>query len=235
MSNERDRQSAAAAAAEHVRSIVEAAERETEAQLQRMQRAAEGLAGRADEIEAQLERLTEGVRDALQSLREELRSLRLEPGGGRPNAAEGGTPQEIRSKAAAPEDGPPADGPPAEVAAGEARPEEVESPEAPVEQVAPLEAAPEQVAPVEASPEDVAPVEAAPTDAGSDAPAAAAGAGATPAGTPGAGHEGARVIALNMALSGSSREEIAAYLAENFELDDPEALLEDVFARAGHS
>ncbi len=215
MSDERDRQSAAAAAAEHVRAIVEAAERETEAQLQRMQRAAEGLAGRADEIEAQLERLTAGVRDALQSLREELHSLRLEPGGGRPNAAEGGTPQEIGPEAAAPEDGPPADAPPAEGA--------------------PVEAAPEQVAPVEASPEDVAPVEAAPADAGSDAPAAAAGAGATPAGTPGAGHEGARVIALNMALSGSSREETAAYLAENFELDDPEALLDDVFARAGHS
>ena len=48
-----------------------------------------------------------------------------------------------------------------------------------------------------------------------------------------AGNEGARVIALNMALSGSTREETAAYLAENFELDDPEALLDDVYARAG--
>ena len=36
-----------------------------------------------------------------------------------------------------------------------------------------------------------------------------------------------------MALSGSSREETARYLAENFTLDDPEALLDDVFARAG--
>jgi DivIVA domain-containing protein len=45
--------------------------------------------------------------------------------------------------------------------------------------------------------------------------------------------DGARLIALNMALSGSSREEIARYLAENFSLDDPEALLDDVFARAG--
>ena len=44
---------------------------------------------------------------------------------------------------------------------------------------------------------------------------------------------GARLIALNMALSGSSREETARYLAENFTLDDPEALLDDVFARAG--
>jgi DivIVA domain-containing protein len=44
---------------------------------------------------------------------------------------------------------------------------------------------------------------------------------------------GARLIALNMALSGSSREETARYLAENFTLADPEALLDDVFARAG--
>jgi len=44
---------------------------------------------------------------------------------------------------------------------------------------------------------------------------------------------GARLIALNMALSGSPREETAAYLAEHFELADPEALLDDVYARAG--
>ena len=46
-----------------------------------------------------------------------------------------------------------------------------------------------------------------------------------------AGAEGARVIALNMALNGSSREETAHYLSENFELDDPEALLDEVYAR----
>jgi DivIVA domain-containing protein len=44
---------------------------------------------------------------------------------------------------------------------------------------------------------------------------------------------GARLIALNMALSGTSREEPAAYLAEHFELADPDALLDDVYARAG--
>ena len=44
---------------------------------------------------------------------------------------------------------------------------------------------------------------------------------------------GARLIALNMALSGSPREETARYLAEHFELDDAEALLDDVYARAG--
>ena len=44
---------------------------------------------------------------------------------------------------------------------------------------------------------------------------------------------GARLIALNMALSGSSREETAAYLAEHYDLADPEALLDDVYSRAG--
>jgi DivIVA domain-containing protein len=43
---------------------------------------------------------------------------------------------------------------------------------------------------------------------------------------------GARLIALNMALGGSPREETARYLAEHFSLADPEALLDDVYARA---
>ena len=42
---------------------------------------------------------------------------------------------------------------------------------------------------------------------------------------------GARLIALNMALSGSPREETARYLAEHFELADVEALLDDVYDR----
>jgi DivIVA domain-containing protein len=44
---------------------------------------------------------------------------------------------------------------------------------------------------------------------------------------------GARLIALNMALSGSTREDTARYLAEHFGLAEPEALLDDVYARAG--
>jgi DivIVA domain-containing protein len=44
---------------------------------------------------------------------------------------------------------------------------------------------------------------------------------------------GARLIALNMALSGTPREETARYLEEHFALPDPDALLDDVYARAG--
>ena len=45
--------------------------------------------------------------------------------------------------------------------------------------------------------------------------------------------EGARLIALNMALNGTPRDETERYLADNFELTDTETLLDDVYARAG--
>ena len=176
MSEERQKQSPAAAAAEQVRAIVEAAERETEAQLRRVQEAADGLGARADEIERELERLAEGVRDAIRRLRADLKELR------------GGT-----------------------AVTGDPAPEPV--------------AKGATVAHAE-PPEEIKP----PAEKGeaAEAEAAAEVAEAAPP-----GNEGARVIALNMALSGTPREQTAAYLAENFELDDPDALLDDVYARAG--
>ena len=42
--------------------------------------------------------------------------------------------------------------------------------------------------------------------------------------------EGARLIALNMALNGTPREETDRYLADNFELDDRGQLLDEVYA-----
>jgi DivIVA domain-containing protein len=51
--------------------------------------------------------------------------------------------------------------------------------------------------------------------------------------SPNGDEAGARLIALNMALSGTPREETARYLAEHFTLADPDALLDDVYARAG--
>ena len=50
---------------------------------------------------------------------------------------------------------------------------------------------------------------------------------------PTADEAGARLIALNMALERQPREETARYLAEHFALADPDALLDDVYARAG--
>jgi DivIVA domain-containing protein len=42
--------------------------------------------------------------------------------------------------------------------------------------------------------------------------------------------EGARLIALNMALNGTPREETARYLSENFQLSDRDGLLDEVYA-----
>jgi DivIVA domain-containing protein len=53
------------------------------------------------------------------------------------------------------------------------------------------------------------------------APAAASGEGDV---------DGARLVALNMALNGTSREDTDRYLAENFDLTDRDALLDEVYA-----
>ena len=52
-------------------------------------------------------------------------------------------------------------------------------------------------------------------------------------GNGGRANEGARLIALNMALSGTPREETARYLRENFDLENQDDLLDEVYARAG--
>lgn len=57
-----------------------------------------------------------------------------------------------------------------------------------------------------------------------------------PEGVPEAGASGeeaqnARLVALNMALNGASRDETQRYLAENFSIEDPKDLLDDVYAQ----
>jgi len=83
--------------------------------------------------------------------------------------------------------------------------------------------------------DDVSPA-AAETAGAAPEPAAGLGAaGKAPlAAAPSNGDEaGARLIALNMALSGTPREETARYLAEHFALADADGLLDDVYSRAG--
>jgi DivIVA domain-containing protein len=62
----------------------------------------------------------------------------------------------------------------------------------------------------------------------------AAEAGPEPAAAPSSAGEGdvegARLVALNMALNGTSREETDRYLAENFHLSDRTSLLDEVYA-----
>ena len=62
-----------------------------------------------------------------------------------------------------------------------------------------------------------------------DAVAAPKAAAAAPKGEE-ADTEGARLIALNMALNGEAREATDKYLAENFDLEDRETLLDEVYA-----
>lgn len=57
--------------------------------------------------------------------------------------------------------------------------------------------------------------------------------GAAPGPAEDADVEGARLIALNMALDGQPRTETDRYLAENFELPDRAGLLEEVYAAVG--
>ena len=45
--------------------------------------------------------------------------------------------------------------------------------------------------------------------------------------------EAARLVALDMALAGTPREETEQYLAEHYTLADPGAILDDVYALAG--
>jgi hypothetical protein len=45
--------------------------------------------------------------------------------------------------------------------------------------------------------------------------------------------ESARLVALNMALDGASRDEVDRYLSENFGLTNRKALLDDVYASIG--
>lgn len=45
--------------------------------------------------------------------------------------------------------------------------------------------------------------------------------------------QNARLVALNMALNGASRNETQRYLAENFSIEDPQGLLDDVYAQRG--
>jgi len=84
-------------------------------------------------------------------------------------------------------------------------------------------AAPEPELPLEPEPELSAP-------AANSTPLAAEPEPAEAAPASDADVEGARLIALNMALNGQSREETDRYLAENFDLPDRERLLDEVYS-----
>ncbi len=91
------------------------------------------------------------------------------------------------------------------------------------------EAEPEAV--LEIVEEDVVIVEALPDDLGEEPTEVQATAnGPAAQAETGDDAEGARLIALNMALNGTPREETARYLSENFTLSDRDGLLDEVYA-----
>ncbi|HEY3774295.1 MAG TPA: hypothetical protein VGL69_14945 [Solirubrobacteraceae bacterium] len=103
-----------------------------------------------------------------------------------------------------------------EGASAPSAPEATAAPTAPAKPKAPAKTKPEAPARAEA-----------PAPAQAEAPAKAE----TAAGEQDAA--GVRLIALNMALDGTPREQAARFLAENFSLEDPERLLDEVYASAG--
>lgn len=183
------------------REMLEQAEAEAAAHLERVQEAAVRILERANAAEDELTRLLEGLRDNGGALVEDVRS---------------GT-ESIRADLVAIQSRV------AEVSAG---PEGLASSEV---------GAPEQDVAVEPEPaldpdaraeEDTAVVETMegpPEEEAEPEPAAGSGSATS--------SDGARLIALNMALNGTPREETAAYLAENFGLRDSDALLDDVYSR----
>jgi F0F1-type ATP synthase membrane subunit b/b' len=91
--------------------------------------------------------------------------------------------------------------------------------------------------PAEATPSPGPPIPALAPPVAAPAPAFQAAAEATPAPAPratsastAADLDGARLIALNMALNGEPRAAANRYLAENFKLEDREKLIDEVYA-----
>jgi DivIVA domain-containing protein len=220
-------QSLSSGASEQVRGILEAAERsaaELRAKagedafehVERVQQAADGMLAKLDELEAELGGLLASLRASGERLTLGLADLHAEVARGRgdlapaPDAAGGGSaPRDLAAAdSAAPDLSADGSGPADAALAGSAAPD---------------------LAAAGSAPRDAA-------DGGSAPPAGSAlpdpaPAGDAPATAP--DEAGARLIALNMALSGSSREDTARYLADHLALADAAALLEDVYERAG--
>ncbi len=78
--------------------------------------------------------------------------------------------------------------------------------------------------------EAIAPKAPAPVAPAPVAPAPVAPAPSQPAPAAGGDLDGARLIALNMALNGESRADTERYITENFELDDSVKLIDEVYA-----
>jgi DivIVA domain-containing protein len=204
---------------------VSQAEEATERMLERTN----GVEGEIDrllsEMRAAAGNLVENLRSSATSLNVELTSIREEYAGvrgARLETAERGGGAAAAAPEAVQDEAPAEPEPEPEVAVAEVEEAEVVA-EAPVEEE--VETAEEPAAVAEEPAEEEA---AAPAVAETPAEPEPARGGRSIRGA-----EGARLIALNMALNGTPRDETAHYLSQNFDLDDQDSLLDEVYARVG--
>ena len=196
-------------AGEQVRAIVQAAERSAaeirdNANAEAAQRVA-NVTEAAERLRGRVEQMEADVTHVMSELRDEATRLRDDLEGLRAESARLGA----ASEGAA---GPARLGAASEGAAGPA----AAVPEPPSAAAAP-------------------PAEAVAPDRSASAPPAEAAAPDEAASTPPANGDAAaaRIVALDMALSGKPRDETDRFIAENYDLDDREALLDEVYAAAG--
>jgi DivIVA domain-containing protein len=219
---------AAATASDRVRSIVEAAERsageieeaareeaartreeadaESRERVERVSTATGSLLGRVDALDSELAALIERLREGATRLQEDLEAVEGELG-------------ELRAATGAEDPVPAADEDEASERAGS-------EPGAPARRTSESSASESSASESSAS-ESSASESSASESSASVAPDSPAHASETS----GADSEGARLVALNMALSGTPREETERYLEANFSLEDRAGLLDDVYAR----
>jgi DivIVA domain-containing protein len=199
---------------------VSQAEEATERMLERTNGVESEIDRLLSEMRAAAGNLVENLRSSATSLNQELTSIREEYAVVRGSRLETVGPRDDIA-AAEPEsavDEGPVDAEP-EVVAEVVEVEETAIREVPAEED--LETAEEPAAVAEEDEEEPAP-------AVEEAPAEPARGGRSIRGA-----EGARLIALNMALNGTPRDETARYLSQNFDLDDQDSLLDEVYARVG--
>jgi DivIVA domain-containing protein len=219
----RSRETREKADADAVQRVSEA-EEATERMLERTNGVESEIDRLLSEMRAAAGNLVENLRTSATSLNQELTSIREEYAGVRESRLESGRGAPAVAPEPEPADEGPVDAEP-EIVAEVAEVEETAIREVPADEDLETAEEPEVAeAELEAEPEP----EEEPEPEPEPEPARASGGGRSIRGA-----EGARLIALNMALNGTPRDETARYLSQNFDLDDQDSLLDEVYARVG--
>jgi DivIVA domain-containing protein len=221
--------SLAASTSDQVRQILEAAERgaaelrsaagtEASGHVARVRESADGMLAKLDALESELTRLMTALRTSGERLAEGLADLQADAAAGLESGVDRTEHEQLRTREPSEPSRPATDAPaaPDPPAAADA------SPAPPGADASPAPAPPDE--------HDSPPLSA--PDA-SDWPIPVGDTLFPEEAEPEPEDAGARLIALNMALNGSPRDDTRVFLEEHFDLPDVEALLDDVYARAG--